>query len=195
VRLATARNLVAVAACAILFGTAVSLIKGNASGVRDAIGNASAPWLLLPFVAGAATGRGALVKSALMGALASILALGAFYFANSFVLELGPHSWPYDLRLTLESGHLYLGLGLLSGPSFGALGGWWARSRSIPVGVGVAGLLVFEPLAWFAYGWRYPGAAGLSNYPLAWLGEVAVGLGMCALMARLTGPTPFLERD
>jgi hypothetical protein len=45
------RRVAIVGVSALAFGIGVSIVKGNAGGVRDAIGNTSAPWLLLPFVA------------------------------------------------------------------------------------------------------------------------------------------------
>lgn len=113
---------------ALAFGVTVSVIKGNNEGIRQAIGNTSAPWLLLPFIAGAVAGRRRLGLVALIGTLASVLALGGFYVANTFVLDLGPHPWVVDLHLTVDAGKRYLALGVLSGPIFGALGGLWQRA-------------------------------------------------------------------
>jgi len=50
---AAVRRAVWILSLAVLFGVASAWIKGNSAGPRDAIGNASAPWLLLPFLAGA----------------------------------------------------------------------------------------------------------------------------------------------
>jgi hypothetical protein len=73
------------------FGVAMSVFKGNGAGVRDDIGNLSAPWLLVPFfAAGALPGR-RLLTGALVGMAATCTALAAFYVANAFVLDLGPH--------------------------------------------------------------------------------------------------------
>jgi hypothetical protein len=51
------------------------------------------------------------------------------------VLDLGPHPWYTDLKLTLGSGRVYETWGLLTGALYGALGGLWA-SRSLLVGLG-----------------------------------------------------------
>ena len=127
----------------------MSVVKGNDAGIRDDIGNLSAPWLLLPFFAGAAVERRDLAAAA--GLAATVVALVAFYVANAFVLELGPHSLATDLRLTLGATGYWVPRGLVSGPVFGALGGLWRR-RGYPALLGVAVLLLLdaEPLFWIA---------------------------------------------
>jgi hypothetical protein len=73
---------------AMAFGVAMSVLKGNDVGIRDDIGNLSAPWLLLPFFAGAAM-RGRGLAGAAVGLAATSAALMAFYVANAFVLISG----------------------------------------------------------------------------------------------------------
>jgi hypothetical protein len=92
------------------------------------------------------------------------------------VLALGAHPWLVDLRLAFGSGYLFK-LAVLSGPVFGALGGWWQQTRSRPLGVFVAALFVFEPFAWLAY----RGGLYTSDTPV-WAAEVLVGLAACALV-------------
>jgi hypothetical protein len=130
------------------FGAGMSVLKGNDVGIRDDIGNLSAPWLLLPFFAGAAVRRHELAAAA--GLVATVVALVAFYVANAFVLDLGPHSLATDLRLTLGATGYWIPRGLISGPVFGALGGLWRRRGYPVVGVGVLLLLDAEPLFWAA---------------------------------------------
>lgn len=43
---------------AVAFGVGDSILKGNGEGIQFALGNASAPCLLLPFAGGALVGRG-----------------------------------------------------------------------------------------------------------------------------------------
>jgi hypothetical protein len=161
--------------CAVLvvaafgFGVTVSVIKGNGSGIRDAIGNTSAPWLMLPFVA------------VLYWRTQS--ALSGFYIANSFVLDLGPHTWLQDLSLTVHAGEMFFALAVVSGPFFGALGALWHRTRSTAMAVLVAALFVFEPLASWLYG--FIGPNGRVGVPVVWFGELAVGLCACAALAAL----------
>jgi len=162
---------------ALAFGVGMSLLKGNDGGaVRGAVANLSAPWLLLPFVAGATAGGGRVGRAALVGLLVSFVALAGFYVANSFVLRLGPHPWLVDLRLAFGGGYFFK-FAMLSGPAFGALGARWQTTRSRSLGVLVAALFVFEPFAWMSYyGGVYTSDASV------WAVEVAVGLAACALV-------------
>ena len=178
----------------LLFGAAMSWLKGDGPGLRDAIGNASAPWLLVPFLAGAAPGTGAgtragtsrLAIAAAAGLAATLAALAGFYVANSVVLQLGPHSWLTDLDLTVRGGLYWFERALVSGPVFGALGGWWRRNRSLTAAAVIAAMFVLEPGAWWLYNLRLGGGAAYAvpQYPALWLGEIAVGLaGFAALRA------------
>jgi Family of unknown function (DUF6518) len=187
------RRIADVLAFAIVFGFTLSVLKGNDAGVRDSIGNISAPWLLLPFVAAAVAGGRRMGQGALVGTLALLAALAAFYVANTFVLDLGSHPWLIDLRLTVQGGRQFFALAILGGPVFGALGSWWRRRGSTAVGVAVAALLVFEPPAWLLYGRSQ--RINYDDHPTVWVAEVVVGIGVCALAAtvarpsRLGGPT------
>jgi hypothetical protein len=175
--------------CAVLvvaafgFGVTVSVIKGNGSGIRDAIGNTSAPWLMLPFVAVLYWRTQSAIRGALVGLAASLTALSGFYIANSFVLDLGPHTWLQDLSLTVHAGEMFFALAVVSGPFFGALGALWHRTRSTAMAVLVAALFVFEPLASWLYG--FIGPNGRVGVPVVWFGELAVGLCACAALAAL----------
>lgn len=184
------RRLLVVLAGGIAFGAAMSALKGNGDGVREAIGNTSAPWLLLPFIAGAWVGGRRVLRAGLVGLAVSIAALGAFYFANSFVLDLGPHPWPQDLVLTVEAGKRYFLLGLVSGPIFGALGGWWQRRQSALVGVLIAGLLVAEPFAWLLY--EATSRGHFIDHPKVWVVEGFVGLVACILAGTVARPTRLI---
>jgi uncharacterized protein DUF6518 len=173
------RNVGIAVAGALVFGVGMSVLKGNDGGaVRGAIANLSAPWLLLAFIAGALAGGGRVAPAALVGALVSFVALGGFYVANSFVLHLGPHPWLDDLRLAFGNGYFFR-FAALSGPLLGALGAVWQRTRSRPLGVLVAALLVLEPFAWLAY----YGSFSTGDVPV-WAAEVVVGLVACAMLAR-----------
>ena len=166
---------------ALAFGVAMSVLKGNNGGdVRNAIGNLSAPWLLMPFIAGATAGARRIGRAAAVGALVSLSALAGFYVANSFVLHLGPHPWLVDLRLAFGSLYFFK-FALFSGPIFGALGGWWKQTGSAWLGVLVAALLVLEPFAWLAYT-RAQSTVYTSDAPV-WAAEVVVGLAVCGLVA------------
>jgi hypothetical protein len=160
----------------------MSVLKGNDAGFRDDIGNLSAPWLLLPFFAGAATRRGDLAAAA-AGLVATAAALVAFYVANAFVLDLGPHSLVNDLRLTVGATGYWLPRGLVSGPVFGALGGLWRRRGYAPLGVAVLLLFDAEPLFWAA-AHRAGGVASFDFQPslAASIVESLVGIAAAVCM-------------
>ena len=128
------------------FGAFESVFKGNGAGVRDGIGNLSAPWVILPLLAGALGSRGSISLGAVVGLLTTLAALVGFYLANAFVLDLGPHSSLHDIGLTLDVGNLWFKAGALSGPAMGALGAWASRRGGIVVAWTAVGLVLFEPL-------------------------------------------------
>ena len=111
-----------------------------------------------------------------MGLVVSLVALGSFYAANSFVLELGPHPWVVDLRLAVEGGKTFFVLAIFSGPAFGWLGGLWARTKSVVVPIGMAILFILEPFAFLA--------TKSSGSAVVWLGEVAVGVAAILAIVR-----------
>jgi hypothetical protein len=172
------------------FGVAMSVLKGNDVGIRDDIGNLSAPWLLLPFFAGAAM-RGRGLAGAAVGLAATCAALMAFYVANAFVLDLGPHSLLVDLRLTVGATGYWFPRGLVSGPVFGALGALWRRRGYSTLGaVAVILLLDVEPLFWVA-AHRTGGVASFNFEPslVVSVGEALVGVATCLCIAVILSRT------
>lgn len=166
---------------AVTFGVLESLAKGSGSGVRDVIGNLSAPWVILPLVAGSAASRGRLLPGAAVGLLATIVALAGFYVANAFVLDLGPHSTLHDLGLTLNVGNLWFKAGAISGPVMGAAGAWLIRRGRFAVVVAVVGIVVFEPLAVYAAYLASNGRFAAGNGE--WNGIYAAQAGLGAIAA------------
>jgi hypothetical protein len=172
---------------ALVCGIALSVVKGDGDGVRSAIGNLSGPWLLIPLVAGAST-RASRVTGlrhvgwgAVFGLLVTLAALGGFYASNSLVLDLGPHAWLVDLRLSVAAGRRYFLLGLLSGPVCGAFGAWWTARDARSLAGPVAALLVLEPVA----SWVQQAAVGgdHTGQPGVWAGELLLGVGVGAWAA------------
>jgi hypothetical protein len=173
---------------AIACGIGLSVLKGDGEGVRSAVGNLSVPWLLIPFVAGAAaaagpaTGLRRVSCGALVGLIATSAALGGFYVSNSFVLDLGSHPWLVDLHLTVAAGRRYFVLGLLSGPVCGGLGaGWASRGPSSTGGLRrlaatLAALLVLEPVASLVH--EATAGGDRSGQPGVWVGELLIGVGV-----------------
>jgi hypothetical protein len=180
----TVSRVLLIVLAATAFGVAMSVLKGNDVGIRDDIGNLSAPWLLLPFFAGAAM-RGRGLAGAAVGLAATYAALMAFYVANAFVLDLGPHSLLVDLRLTVGATGYWFPRGLVSGPVFGALGALWRRrGYSTLAAVAVILLLDAEPLFWVA-AHRTGGVASFDFEPslVVSVGEALVGLATCMCIA------------
>jgi Family of unknown function (DUF6518) len=185
------RRLALILALSVAFGAVMAWIKGNGAGVSDAVGNISAVWLALPFAAGSAAGSRRIAAGALCGLVATLAALTGFYFAESFVLDLGQHSWLTDLSLTMGTTVYYAERGLVTGPVFGALGLWWRQRRSVAAAALIAAVFVLEPLAWWIYGILIGGGAAypVPGYPALWLGEVALGVAGFFLLRRAGRPT------
>lgn len=134
---------------AFAFGLSIAVLKGGEAGVRDSIGNMSAPWLLLPYFAGTTTGRP--IRGAMIGGATCLAALAGFYTAEAFVLDLGGHPVLTNLVLTLGAGRYYFAAGILAGPLFGALGGICTRHRRAVTAAIIGLTLVGEPIAVFAW--------------------------------------------
>src|SRR5947209_6458374 len=106
-----AGRVIGVLGLALLFGILASVLKGNGAGVRDGVGNLSAPWVIVPLLAGAMASGGQPSRGAVVGLLATLLALTGFYLTNAFVLDLGSHSTVADIGLTLNVGSLWFKAG------------------------------------------------------------------------------------
>jgi len=186
-RWSTGGRLALIGAISAAFGVLMAWIKGNGAGLADAIGNISALWLLLPFLAGAAASSRRVTLGALYGLLATLAALTGFYFAESFVLDLGQHSWLTDLSLTMGTITYYAERGVLTGPAFGALGQWWRQRRSTAAAGLIAAAFVLEPVAWWLYGLRIGGGAAypVPGHPAVWLGEIAIGVAGFVMLRKL----------
>jgi Family of unknown function (DUF6518) len=163
---------------AIAFGALVAAFKGQDTGVRDTLGNTSAPWVLVPFLAGALYTR--IWQAALVGVVTTLAAFFGFYLAEAAILDLGPHPWTTDLRLTLGSGHAYEVWGMPVGFVYGVVGGLWKSGRlpAAPVAVGIA--FISEPLIVAFLNRQGIWAGDLLEHPLVWASEVLVGVAVVA---------------
>lgn len=174
------------AVAALAFGAAIAAIKGQDVGVRDALGNMSAPWVLVPFIAGLRVRS--LWRGALLGVATTLFALLGFYIAEAAILDLGPHPWWVDVQLTVKW-NLYDSWGIVSGLLYGALGALWSARRSAVAGAAVGLTFVAEPAIAFLLSRGGIWDAGLLRYTWLWgaeiiTGAVAIGYALTRLQSR-----------
>jgi hypothetical protein len=142
-----ARRVAAVLLLAGCFGAAAGILKGDDAGLRGAIGNLSAPWLLVAFLPALpcrTTWRGGV-----MGLASTVVALSGFYVALTVVLagHLGGGGHLRELLVEAGANRVYFLAGMVTGPLFGAAGAWVGRRRpglAMPL---VGGLLAAEIVA------------------------------------------------
>jgi hypothetical protein len=183
------RKLVLLLLTAVAFGVGMAVLKGQDTGVRDALGNTSAPWIVLPFLAGACFSR--VRSAALAGAAVSLASLLGFYLAEAAVLDLGPHPWWVDLQLTAGTLNVYEKWGIISGLGYGALGWMWTN-RSKPAAAAAVGLaFAAEPLIVFLVSRAGMWGGGLLfDYRWLWMGEIGLGLAAIAAALAVRPPRP-----
>lgn len=173
-------------AAAVAFGVTVALIKGQAVGVRDALGNTSAPWVVLPFIAGTHFPRAR--SAAAAGLAVTLISLLSFYIAEAAILNLGPHPWWVDLRLTAGSMNIYEQWGIFSGLLYGTLGWLWAYRSKVGAAAAVGLAFAAEPLIAFLAQRDGIWGAEILAYRWLWVSEVVIGIAGIALA--LAAPRP-----
>ena len=137
--------LIFVGVCA--FGVLDAIVKGHHGGMRNVIGNISAPWAILPILAGSIAVPRRLAVGALAGVASTVAALASYALARGESLRLS-QSGGATLATISPIGNRWFLLGLVGGIALGASGSWFARrQRWGAVVVVVAGLLVLEPAA------------------------------------------------
>jgi hypothetical protein len=171
---------------AIAFGVLMAVIKGQDTGVRDALGNTSAPWIVLPFVAGTFFSR---VRSAALAGLGvTLVSLLGFYVAEAAILDLGRHPWWVDLRLTAGSVNIYEKWGTFSGLLYGTLGWLWAYRSKTAAAAAVGLAFAAEPLIVFVVRKAGVWYGLLLDYPWIWTAEMLLGLAGIALALTVRPP-------
>src|SRR4051794_37290886 len=189
------------AALGYLYGWATQLVPGVVDPASFWVGNLAAPYLALPFLAGAAAASvrgGALAAAA--GALADVGAVAGFYELHSVGQSTGPGNptgiaayarWFSTFLLGVPGGMPWLTLALAVGAVLGLVGAaWFSRPRRWWLAAPVAAAFVLEPpvtvTAWRALlEWRL--GTTLTPYRLdganlvIWGTEIA--LGILALVA------------
>jgi hypothetical protein len=123
------------------FGVADAIVKGHHGGVRNAIGNVSAPWAILPFLAGAFVTPRRVGVGALAGAAASVAALASYSFVRAGGSDIGGQG-----GLLAAAGNRWFILGFVGGFVLGAGGAWLAARGSWGLVIAiVASLFAIEP--------------------------------------------------
>jgi hypothetical protein len=191
------RRLLGALALAALFGVVAGLVKGNDPGLRGAVGNLSAPWLLVGFLP--ALRSRTLLRGAATGLAATLVALAGFYAVLTVVLagHLGGGGPVRELLVEVRANHLYFLAGAVCGPLAGAAGAWLGRSRGPATAWVVAGVLLATEVLVVAlvqgrqllpaplyFRW------GVSDWR-AYVGEAAVGLAVLAAVWWRRQPRPF----
>jgi len=155
----------------LFFGGVLAVVKGQGGagltqldGLRTYVGNISAPWLVLPLLAGSLTPR--FLRAAALGLLSTMIALVAFYGVTAATITVDGHGFLGSWVTWASAGRGYVEGGLLSGPLLGALGAWWARRPRpggllLPAGV----LLIGEPLVLLTMGALFDGAPEPGRLP------------------------------
>lgn len=150
-----------------------------AAGWSSDVSLLSAPWLVLPFLAGA-TQRDAR-RAALLGLAYTYAALLGYGLMTLSPVEHA-HLTVGTLRGFLVSERVVLVGGIVTGPLFGWFGQQWRTRRAIVGALVTAAALCLEPLA-------RRGAVRPIGDRDVWLAEVAAGLALAAavLVRRYAG--------
>ena len=152
-----------------------------AAGWSSDISLLSAPWLVLPFVAGA-TQRDAR-RAALLGLACTYAALVGYGLMTLSPIE-NAHITVATVRGFLISERSVLIGGIVTGPLFGWFGQQWRTRRAITGALVTAAALCLEPLA------RRATINPIQDRDV-WLAEVALGVALAAavLVHRLARPS------
>lgn len=167
------------ASLAYLFAIVAGLAFGAVDqylGSRSALGawaasvsGLSAPWLVLPFVAGMTQDHGR--RAVALGLVVTASALIGYFAMTYSPMENVPlERFSSGVLAMMRSGYnpLWIVGGIVIGPLYGLLGQRWRVGRSWISAALVTCALCFEPLARRVVGI-------LSPPPLVWAAEVAVG--------------------
>lgn len=116
------RRLLIVVIAAVAVGLPLGFVKGDSAGVRGAVGNLSAPWLLIGMFAGLSAST--LQRGAAAGVVATGAALVAFYAALTVVLagQLGGGGALHEFATEVNANRVYFLFGLCAGPPAGMIG-------------------------------------------------------------------------
>jgi hypothetical protein len=139
----------------------------------------SAPWLILPFLAGMTQERRR--RAMVLGLVVTMAALAGYFAMSHSPMEGAPLDRFWGRVVTMvTTGYnpLWILAGVVTGPLYGFLGHRWRVARSWISAVLVACALCLEPLAR-----KFAGM--LWGSPLVWGAEVVVGTFLAVLFAFL----------
>jgi hypothetical protein len=182
---------IVVLALACAFGAVDQYLGTFRSSFLTSVSGMSAPWLLMPFLAGLSQpGPRRAAWTGLAASWLAVLAYVAMVISPMEGTHLGPRpagvigSWnqlsPHLVLATLGSQWLWFGGGLATGPLYGWLGYRWRTRRSAATALIAALPLVLEPAArWLAGSVGQAYASWLSFQPAGTgpaVAEIAAGL-------------------
>jgi hypothetical protein len=164
--------------CGFAFGAADQYLGTN--NIRlglwaSTLSAASAPWLLVPFLAGCSQTRPR--RATLLGLTVTLAALAGYFALMWSPLEGVPPSQVLATYPSLLGSQWHnIAGGLVTGPLFGLLGQRWRVRRSWTGAALVAGAFCFEPLLRWVTGQLSPPA-------VVWATEVVVGAALAMFFA------------
>jgi nucleoside permease NupC len=145
----------------------------------------SAPWLIVPFLAGMTQERTR--RAVLLGLVVTMSALAGYFAMSNSVFESVPvaNFWPRTVTMAASGANpLWILGGLITGPIYAYFGHRWRVARSWVGAALVTLALCFEPLGRAIAGTRFAGG-GLSGSHAVWGAEVAVGLAAAVVFVSM----------
>lgn len=133
----------------------------------------SAPWLLLPFLAGATQREPK--RAALLGLACTYAALLGYGLMTLSPIENAHLSAASIRAFVLSEREVFIG-GIVTGPLFGWFGQQWRTRRALLGALVTAAALCLEPLA-------RRGSVNPIRFRDVWIAEVALGLALAAYAA------------
>jgi hypothetical protein len=179
-------GLLLIVVCA--FATVDALVKGHHGGMRNAVGNVSAPWALLPLLSGAFVKPRRLGFGALVGMASTLAALVCYSVVRAVAFGGGPQHRDAGSVVIAAATNRWFLLGAVGGALLGAAGARLAVRRQWAVLVAIAAaFLVLEPAARILWAvTKGEPARTLVPGPVVWLGEVCCGVAI-VIGSRLRG--------
>jgi len=168
--------LVLILAVVCAFATVDAIVKGHHGGTRNAVGNLSAPWALVPFLSSAFALPRRRFTGAVVGAASTLVALACYSLVRMGAFgEDGSRG--FGSFIASAAGNRWFLLGALGGAILGATASWLAaKGRWRIVIAVVASLLVLEPAARVLWAIAKGEAARtLIPSPAVWAVEILCG--------------------